>query len=187
MKIGSICSSILPLWGTGSGTGQSIEIQCTGGIMNNIWNGALLGNIYKHRDYAHDTFLEHEIDNGDAFWLGPGEDVDDDFLDLPGDDIDPEDVDEDYDEDNEEDEDDEAQFYIRNAKKAEPHYLSRDPVTGEVFEEPRPYYLLILELDVWYGKKKYEYYIPAASNGGVPGKQAVSNELDKYNQRKRSI
>ena len=37
-----------------------------------MWNGAFSPNLRKHRDYAHNTYFEHEMANGAEYELSPG-------------------------------------------------------------------------------------------------------------------
>jgi hypothetical protein len=137
-----------------------------------IWRGAILGDVFKHRDYEHDSFYEHLLDEGAILGylavLSDGEQ--DEYVSVPesddGDDADGDDGD---------GEDDDEHEQIATALRR--YTFMRDPITGQAFGEPKVYYALI----VLHNLVEYRYYIPAPPGGAMPSNQLVIETLEQYN------
>lgn len=124
-----------------------------------IWKGTIVP-LRKHRDYLHDTFLEHARDAGLVVGFRT---KDGDYVEVI-----------DYDEDAEE----EVLEDIRHeAEKLLEYWFAKSPITGLELDNPELYYALVITMS----GSDYDYYIPAP--GGqrmVPNPALISAILDEY-------
>lgn len=129
----------------------------------NIWKGAILGGLSKHRDYAHSSFYEHlKADGAIDGFRAEG----DELLDIT-----------EYDASSLDDLEDEIIEQVRReASRLLEYWLTVNPTTGVEFDNPELYHALVITLK----DNTYDYYIPSPGDGLTPSPELISATLDAY-------
>lgn len=128
-----------------------------------IWNGTILGNLHKHRDFAHSSFYDHARDGGLILGFRLGEDEDGEFADIIEYDI-------------EELVEEELEAIRAEAERLLHYWFTRNPITGAELQDPELFYALAITLS----GSPYDYFINAIGDGLPPPPQVIRETLDRY-------